>query len=106
MALALLTVLTACGGGKEQKITADPAAGGTATAKAAEIETPDDSAKAENNESAEALKELRENAASDTTVAAEEGLRDLYAMETYDTVPEDMLERHDDVDYGTIDEDV
>ena len=106
MALALLTVLTACGGGKEQKITADPAAGGTATAKAAEIETPDDSAKAENNESAEALKELRENAASDTTVAAEEGLRDLYAMETYDTVPEDMLERHDDVDYGTIDKDV
>jgi len=27
-------------------------------------------------------------------------------METYDTVPEELLERHDDVDYGTIDENV
>lgn len=50
-----------------------------------------------------------ENAASNTSAAsaaADEGLRDLYAMETYDTVPAELLERHDDVDYGTIDEDV
>ena len=34
------------------------------------------------------------------------GLRDLYAMETYDAVPDYFSERHGDVDYGTIDEDV
>ena len=34
------------------------------------------------------------------------GLRDLYAMETYDAVPDYFSERHSDVDYGTIDEDV
>ena len=33
-------------------------------------------------------------------------LTDLYAMETYDEVPEYLSEWHDDVDYGTIDEDV
>ena len=52
---------------------------------------------------------VEENAASNTSAAsagADQGLRDLYAMETYDTVPEDLLEWHDDVDYGTIDEDV
>ena len=51
----------------------------------------------------------QENTASETSTesaAADESLRDLYAMETYDTVPEDLLEWHDDVDYGTIDEDV
>ena len=34
------------------------------------------------------------------------GLRDLYAMETYDEVPDYFKERHDDVDYGTIEADV
>ena len=34
------------------------------------------------------------------------GLTDLYAMETYDDVPEYLSEWHDDVDYGTIEEDV
>ena len=34
------------------------------------------------------------------------GLRDLYAMETYDEVPDYFSKRHDDVDYGTVDEDV
>ena len=33
-------------------------------------------------------------------------LTDLYAMETYDEVPEYLSEWHDDVDYGTIEEDV
>ena len=33
-------------------------------------------------------------------------LTDLYAMETYDDVPEYLSEWHDDVDYGTIEEDV
>ena len=33
-------------------------------------------------------------------------LTDLYAMETYDEVPEYLSEWHDDVDYGTIDENV
>ena len=44
--------------------------------------------------------------ASTASAAAEEGLRDLYAMETYDAVPDYFSERHGDVDYGTIDEDV
>ena len=43
---------------------------------------------------------------SASSAAANESLRDLYAMETYDTVPEELRERHDDVDYGTIEEDV
>ena len=43
---------------------------------------------------------------STTSATVDNGLRDLYAMETYDTVPEELLERHDDVDYGTIDSDV
>lgn len=33
-------------------------------------------------------------------------LTDLYAMETYDEVPEYLSEWHDDVDFGTIEEDV
>ena len=33
-------------------------------------------------------------------------LRALYAMETYDYVPEYLSERHDDVDYGTVETDV
>ena len=31
---------------------------------------------------------------------------DPYAMETFDTVPARLLERRDDVDYGTLDADV
>ena len=33
-------------------------------------------------------------------------LRDVYAMETYDEVPEYFSEQHDDVDYGTVETDV
>ena len=47
-----------------------------------------------------------EAASAKDSPAADEGLRDLYAMETYDSVPAELLERHGDVDYGTIDEDV
>ena len=65
---------------------------------------------AQENETQDTIEvSTQENAASVTSAAAaaaDEGLRDLYAMETYDTVPEELLEWHDDVDYGTIDEDV
>jgi PBP1b-binding outer membrane lipoprotein LpoB len=44
--------------------------------------------------------------ASDTSAAAVQNLSGIYAMPTYDTVPEELLEWHDDVDYGTIDENV
>ena len=56
----------------------------------------------------EAPENAAESATStpDSSASANNGLRDLYAMETYDTVPEELLEEHDDVDYGTIDEDV
>ena len=56
----------------------------------------------------EAPENAAESATStpDSSTSANNGLRDLYAMETYDTVPEELLEEHDDVDYGTIDEDV
>ena len=52
--------------------------------------------------------EETENALSNAAAssAANENLRDLYAMETYDTVPGELRERRDDVDYGTIEEDV
>jgi enterochelin esterase-like enzyme len=47
-----------------------------------------------------------EAASEKDSPAADENLRDLYAMETYDSVPAELLERHGDVDYGTIEEDV
>ena len=54
---------------------------------------------------APAQEDTASNASTDSA-AAEEGLRDLYAMETYDKVPEELLEQRDGVDYGTIDKDV
>ncbi len=50
---------------------------------------------------------LTEKEAADPAASAtSEALPDLYAMETYDSVPEYYLERHEDIDYGTLDEDV
>ena len=93
--------------------------GSASTAATAQENTTQDAAQAstqvtdgqENTSSDNAEVPAQENEASNASagaeaVAADSGLRDLYAMETYDTVPEELLERHDDVDYGTIDSDV
>ena len=93
--------------------------GSASTAATAQENTTQDAAQAttqvtdgqENTSSDNAEVPAQENEASNASagaeaVAADSGLRDLYAMETYDTVPAELLERHDDVDYGTIDSDV
>ena len=50
---------------------------------------------------------LTEEAAEpETEPVAESGSTDLYAIETYDTVPDYYMERHDDVDYAVVETDV
>ena len=93
--------------------------GSASAAATAQENTTQDAAQAstqvtdgqENTSSDNAEVSAQENEASNAStgveaMAVDSGLRDLYAMETYDTVPEELLERHDDVDYGTIDSDV
>ena len=111
MLLICAMLLSSCG-------TASTAAAAQESAAQEVVEAPaqenaeQDAAEVTAQENAEqdaAENSAQENTASETSAesaAADESLRDLYAMETYDTVPEDLLEWHDDVDYGTIDEDV
>ena len=53
MILGLLTALTGCGGGKEQNTSADPAAGGASTVKAAEAAAAEDSVQVNENETSD-----------------------------------------------------
>ena len=111
MLLICAMLLSSCG-------TASTAAAAQESAAQEVVEAPaqenaeQDAAEVTAQENAEqdaAENSAQENTASETSAesaAADESLRDLYAMETYDTVPEDLLEWHDDVDYGMIDEDV
>ena len=92
---AMAVFLLGCGNAKAGTVsdTAKTSEEVSSSAMTAEQQTDDENVKMTEEESA-------------SSAAADEGLRDLYAMETYDTVPEELLERHDDVDYGTIDENV
>ena len=104
-------LLSSCGAASSAAPAQESAAQEAVEAPAQENEAQDaaEVSAQENAEQDDAEAPAQENSASATTAAAaaaDEGLRDLYAMETYDTVPEELLEWHDDVDYGTIDEDV
>ena len=104
-------LLSSCGAASSAAPAQESAAQEVAEAPAQENEAQDaaEVSAQKNAEQDAAEAPAQENSASATTAAAaaaDEGIRDLYAMETYDTVPEELLEWHDDVDYGTIDEDV
>ena len=84
---------------------------GSATAAASAQENTETAAEAASVQDAEtpdtASNSKQENTdTSDTSAAEAQSFSGIYAMPTYDTVPEELLEWHDDVDYGTIDENV
>ena len=84
---------------------------GSATAAASAQENTETAAEAASVQDAETPDTVsdskQENTdTSDTSAAEAQSLSGIYTMPTYDTVPEELLEWHDDVDYGTIDENV
>ena len=100
--------LAACGAGAAETAAAkdSPAADTQAIENTAADSTVSNTQEAQTT--SDTREEITQETADDSAspAAADEGLRDLYAMETYDSVPAELLERHDDVDYGTIDENV
>lgn len=92
-------LLSSCGSATAAATAQESAEPAAETASVQNTESPDtDSAVNEENTAAADT--------SDSSAAAGLSLSGIYAMPTYDTVPEELLEWHDDVDYGTIDENV
>lgn len=98
-------MVTSCGSAVSQ---AASSAGSTAAAVESTVEETVSSAFSTGEASAQAASHTETAAAatgtfSDSAAAPEASYPDPYAMETYDSIPGYYLERHDDVDYGTVD---
>ena len=100
---ASVLLLPSCGTATEAAEGSTPNTAATAAEEPAEApaQTEETEAPAQTEE-AEAPAQTEETGASEE----EQALPDLYAMELYDDVPDEYLEWHDDVDYGTIEADV
>ncbi len=92
-------LLSSCGSATTAATAQENTESSTEAASVQDAETPDTDSVVNEENTADAN-------ASDTSAAETQSLSGIYAMPTYDTVPEEFLEWHDDVDYGTIDENV
>ena len=92
-------LLSSCGSATTAATAQENTESSTEAASVQDAETPDTDSVVNEENTADAN-------ASDTSAAETQSLSGIYAMPTYDTVPEELLEWHDDVDYGTIDENV
>ena len=94
--LPITLMLTSCASAPDSSV---PDSAGTADTAAADMTT---AAAAETDDTAAGASPAEAAAASGPS----DGAFDPYALELYDAVPDHLSERHDDVDYGTVDTDV
>ena len=99
--LPITLMLTSCASAPASSApdSSVPDSAGTADTAAADMTT---AAAAETDDTATGASPAEAAAASGPS----DGAFDPYALELYDAVPDHLSERHDDVDYGTVDTDV